>query len=193
MEILPTLWTLWFGAIIWILIKHLLDKSTISSERSYQYQKEELLRYREIAENIIEKLLLLEWYRSLFLIYLQLSYDASRKTWSKFIDLNDSLDKSDFERNKEQIATIIFLYFQELSTNWNDCLDGISNMATIIHKVKLSNHQLNEDEWKRAIDEFNKLNILLWDKPLELSKNIKKFIVSKEKEIIHQKSQFFFF
>jgi hypothetical protein len=26
---------------------------------------------------------------------------------TKFVDLNDSLDKSDFDKNKEQIATII--------------------------------------------------------------------------------------
>lgn len=181
MEILSTLWTLWFGAIIWVLIKHLLEKSTIASERIYQYQKDELLRYREIAERVIEKLLLLEWHRDLFRIYLQLSYDAFKKTWAQFIDLNDSLDKSDFERNKEQIAAIIFLYFQELSTDWNECLDGISNIATIIYKIKLSNHQFNENDWKVAIDEFNKLNQSLWDKPLQISKRIKEGFLKKER------------
>jgi hypothetical protein len=80
---------------------------------------------------------------------------------TKFVDLNDSLDKSDFDKNKEQIATIIFLYFPEISTDWNECLDGISNIATIIHKIKLNNHQLSKNDWKVAIDEFNKLNELL--------------------------------
>lgn len=183
--------TLWFGAIIGILIKHLLDRSVVASERIYQYQKEELLRYREIAEKVIEKLLLLEWYRDLFQVYIQLSYNAFMQEWAKFVDLNDSLNKSDFEKNKEQVATIIFLYFPELSTDWNNCLDGISAIATIIHKIELSRHQLNEKQWKDVIDEFNKLNQSLGDKPLKISKSIKAIILSKEESIVKQRPRFY--
>lgn len=192
MEILAILWNLWLGAIIWIVIKHFLDRSTLASERIYQYQKEELLRYRQISEKVIEKLILLNHYREWFQIYLKLSYDASRQAWARFIDLNDSLNKSDFEKNKEQIATIIFLYFHELGEDWNNCLEGISQIATIIHKIELSEHTLNDNEWQSAINEFNQLNQLLGDKPLELSKNIKNTILEMEKSIIKQKPRFYF-
>ena len=187
------LWYIGFGSLLGIIIQHYLNRSTLASERIYQYQKEELLRYREIAEKIIEKLILLHGHRELFFHYIQLSYDASIRLWSKFSDLNDSLDKSDFDKNIEQIATIIFLYFPELSIDWNDCLDNISQVATIIHKIKLSDHQLSKNDWKLAIDEFNKFAQLLWDKPLQISQSIKDSISKREAAIIEQKTTFYLF
>ena len=193
MNIINVLWLIGIGSILGIVIQHFLNRSSVLAERNYNFKKEELLRYRWIAESVIEKLILVDWYRDLFRIYLQLSYDASCQKWSKFIDLNNTLDKSNFDKNTEQIATMLFLYFSELSEEWNDCLESISKIATLINQIELKNQHWLVIDWKSIITEFNTLNQWFWDKPLELSNKIKGFIKTKEEEIMSQKPTFHLF
>lgn len=174
-----------------LVIRYFLDRSAILSERNYVYKKEELLRYRAIVESLIEKLMLLENHRDLMLSYLQLHYEASMKEGTKFIDLNNTLDTSSFQSNQERIITMIFLYFHEFHEDWNECVNTMSAILTIISTIELKSKEWAQINWKEDIEDFNKLNQKLGDRPLELCEKIKDVIRQKEKEVENQRGRFY--
>lgn len=174
-----------------LIIKYFLDRSAILSERNYVYKKEELLRYRAIVESLIEKLMLLENHRDLMLSYLQLHYEASMKEDAKFIDLNNTLDISSFQSSQEKIITMIFLYFHEFHEDWNECVNTMSSILTIISTIEIKSKENVQINWKEYIEDFNNLNQELGDKPLELCEKIKNVIRKKEEEVENQKGRFY--
>ena len=126
--------------------------------------------------------MLLEWHRNSLKIYLELSHQETIIPNSKFIDLQDTFNKSIFEKDQEIITTYIFMYFDDL---WEFCneimsiMGDIYNLVYTFHSNKINWGITNIEE---TIIKFNFLNKdKFWDKPLELSEKIK--------EKIHVQSQ----
>ena len=181
LEFFTYLWFIWIGSIFWVIIKHFLDKDKIKQEREYLFNKEELLFYRWMAEAIIQKLMLLESHRELFLIYLKNSCEAFNDKNSIFIDFNDTFNKEKFETNQEQITSMIFMYFQDLWPDWNECMDMMSKLMNLILKLSFEIKNISPSDLQDIVDEFNKINAKsFWDKPHELSKKIRHIVNEKE-------------
>lgn len=177
------LWFIGIWTIIWTVIQHWLNKSRIKEDRIYQFNKEELLFYRKMWEKLIQKIMLLDNHREVFYNYLQLSFEESKANNNIFIDTNDTFNKDKFEKEQEEIATYIFLYFSELSEEWNVCLNLMWKIHSNLFLIDL-NKKIQPTypiDWDSEIKKFNELQEKLWDKPFELSNKIKQII--KEKEI----------
>jgi len=167
------------GALIWIIIKHFLDKDRLRQEREYLFNKEELLFYRSMWEKIIQKLLLLENHRTLLLVYLTNTCEAFN-TKDVFLDINDTFNKEKFEKNQEQITSMIYMYFEDLWADWNECMDLMSKLMNLLLHIELNSNKINANDLTKIVDEFNKINAEeLKDKPLDISKKIKKIIQEK--------------
>ena len=190
MDIFSWLWLIWFGWILGIIVQHFLNRSAVVSERLYNFKKEELFKYKKVAEDLVEKLILLDWQSELFFVYFQWNANAVSQKWAIYVDLNNTLDKSDFEENKWKIASSIFLYFPKLSDSWNECLDLMWKMHSLVAKAELHKEHNLPINWKELIDEFNEINQKLWNKPHEIAKSIKQSIEDMENSIINQKSTF---
>ena len=184
MNALTFLWMWWIlGWIITIWLAHFLEKSKIDSQRKYDLKKEEFFYYKKISEEIIKKLLILENQSELFKIYLQLSYSSSLEENSKFIDANKTLDKDVFENNLEDITTKIFIYFSNLWQEWNNCMDIMSKLYSVIFNLNLEIENWVKINWKEKIDSFNEAYINLWNKPHELSKSILEICKQREDDL----------
>mgnify|MGYP001203896700 CR=1 FL=1 len=58
--------------------------------------------------------MLLDSHREVLKNYINLSYQESLAENNIFIDLNDTFNKENFEKNKNEIASIIYIYFNFL-------------------------------------------------------------------------------
>lgn len=182
-DFLEILWLIWFWSILWIVIQHFLSKSKTIGDRNYQFKKEELLFYRKIWEKVISKIMLLDSHREVLKNYIDLSYQESLSENNIFIDLNDTFNKGNFEKNQEEIASIIFIYFNSLWNDWNTCLDLMWKIYSTVYILDIKRKRLDKINWLDEIENFNKLNINLWNLPHELSNNILKILKDKEKEL----------
>lgn len=152
--------------------------------RKHALEKEIYFKYQKIAEKIIAKLLILENQREKFIIWIENSYKENTIPWTIFIDSNEAFDKSNFEKNSDEIAALIQIYFPQLWGIRSECLTQMGKMLSMIIILKTKIEHKENIEWEEIINQFNLELSELWNKPKEISdqiiNTIKKF---KEEKI----------
>lgn len=140
--------------------------------RKHALAKEEYFKYQQIAENVISKLLIIENHREKLRIWISLSSQANTKEKTKFIDTNNTLDKSDFEKNHDKTAALIQIYFPHLWEEWNECLTIMGKILSQINILNIKIENQDKIDRKKEIDTFNNESKKLWNKPKEISDKI---------------------
>ncbi len=140
--------------------------------RRYALAKEEYFKLQQIAEKVISKLLFLHNHREKLKIFLEQSYQAKQKD-AIFIDINNTFDKTEFEKDCDEIASLIEIYFNNLNNDWNLCLDCMGKIYTIVFLLKVRIDEGEKINWKEEADKFNEASIKLGQKPKEISDSIK--------------------
>ncbi len=140
--------------------------------RKHALEKEIYFKYQKIAEKIIAKLLILENQREKFILWIENSYKAMTEPKTIFLDNNEAFDKSDFEKNSDEIAALIQIYFPWLWGIRSECLTQMWKMLSIIVILKTKIERKENIEWEKAINQFNLESTELWNKPKEISDQI---------------------
>jgi len=140
--------------------------------RKHSLEKEIYFKYQKIAEKIIAKLLILENQKEKFMIWIKHSHTANTIPWNIFIDNNEAFDKSNFEKNSDEIAALIQIYFPELGGIRSDLLTQMGDMLRIIIILREKIKKEEAIKWDQAISEFNLKLEKIWDKPKEMSDKI---------------------
>lgn len=156
--------------------------------RKYALAKEEYFKLKQVAEKIIAKLLILENHREElgnFFEYLHNAY----KNKSRVIDIDNTLDKSDFEKNTHDIASWIEIYFSDLGESWNLCMDCMSKIYNIVFRLNMVVEN-NADstmvkqlvDWDAFRKDFNNALEELNNTPKKISDAIKRELKKFKKE-----------
>lgn len=140
--------------------------------RKHALAKEEYFKLQQIAEKIIAKLLILETHREKLKVFFEKSYQAEQSKMV-FIDINDTFDKTDFEKNCSEIVSLIEIYFDNLKNDWNICMDCMGKMYTVIFLLKVRIDKKESINWPEEAEKLNKESITLGQNPKKISNSIK--------------------
>ncbi len=149
--------------------------------RKYALAKEEYFKLKQIAEKIIAKLIVLESHREKLKLFFEKSLEAS-KTNKYVLDLNDTFNKADFEKDSEEIAAFIEIYFNNLGKDWNLCLSCMGKLfiSTFLLKTKID--KAKDVDWKKESLVFNEVSKELGNKPQQISDKIKEELAKFRKK-----------
>jgi len=150
--------------------------------RKHLLAKEEYFKLQQVVEEIIAKLLILDNQRRRLRIYIELTYKASKSNNSLFIDSNDTFNREIFEKNGEKVTALIDIYFGDIKTQWNFCLDGMSDLYTHIFILSKDIENQSPINWEEKIKKFNELNLNLGDKPEKIADKLKQELGVFKKE-----------
>ena len=145
-------------------------------DRRYMLAKEEYFKYQQIAEKVIAKLSILEHNRDEYVEWIHLAHQEETQEKTKVLQTNDILNKNSFEKNGEEVAALIYIYFREFWEKRNYCLlsmTKIYHQVVILNKKKEMNEKIN---WK---EEFHNLEIAtneLWNKPIDICNSIIEYV-----------------
>jgi len=142
--------------------------------RKYALAKEEYFKLQQIVEKIISKLLILEKQRLKLIHFFELSFKADQNKNMLFVDANDTFNKADFEKEGEEVAAFIGIYFEDLADEWNFCLNKMSDLFTQVFMLRNHIDIGKAIDWKKEADDFNKTSTELGIKPKEISEKLKK-------------------
>ncbi len=146
--------------------------------RQYDLIKEEYFKKQKIVEKIISKLLILENHREKLKTFFELSFHTSKNKNSLFIDSNDTFNRSEFEKEGEEIATFIDIYFTELGEDWNFCLIKMSDLYTLVFKLSKKVEMGQDIDWQQEGNMFNKISEQLDEKPKAIARKLKAELVN---------------
>jgi len=141
--------------------------------RKYALAKEEYFKLQQIIEKINAKLLILENHREKLKVFFEQSFYATQKPEIDFIDISDTFNKSIFEKDSEEIAALIDIYFSEINESWNFCLEKMSELFVIVFALDVEIKREISINWKQKIEAFNKASLELGNRPKEISDAIK--------------------
>ena len=141
--------------------------------RKYALAKEEYFKLQQIIEKINAKLLILENHREKLKVFFEQSFYATQKPEIDFIDISDTFNKSIFEKDSEEIAALIDIYFSEINESWNFCLEKMSELFVIVFSLDVEIKREISINWKQKIEAFNKASLELGNRPKEISDAIK--------------------
>lgn len=141
--------------------------------RKYALAKEEYFKLQQMVEKINAKLIFLENHREKLKIFFEQSFKASKNPESVFFDTNDTFNKAGFEKDGDEITSLIDIYFNSKGEDWNFCLEKMSSLFTLVFVIsKNIENGLNID-WKKEAENFNKTSLELGNRPKEISDAIK--------------------
>jgi len=126
-----------------------------------------------MTERIISKLLILQKQRLKLKHFFELSFKVDGDKNKLFIDANDTFNRTDFEKEGEEIATFIYLYFDDLEEEWNSCLDKMSELFTLVFIISKHIEAGNKIDWKKEAEAYNKASRELGSKPKEMADKLK--------------------
>lgn len=141
--------------------------------RKHSLAKEEYFKLQQIVEKIIAKLLVLNNFQAKLKTYVELTYKTSKSSNSLFIDSNDTFNKEIFDKNGEEVTAMIDIYFGDIGTEWNYCLDKMSGLHTSVFILSKNLENKTPVDWKLVIDIFNKQSIDLADRPKQIADKLK--------------------
>lgn len=141
--------------------------------RKYALAKEEYFKLQQIVEKINAKLLILENHREKLKIFFEQSFHATQKPEMDFIDISDTFNRSVFEKDCEEIAALIDIYFSDINESWNFCLEKMSELFVIVFALDLEIKRSINIDWEQKISAFNKASLGLGNRPKEISDAIK--------------------
>ena len=98
--------------------------------------------------------------------------------------MNDTFNRADFEKDNEEIAAFIEIYFNNLGKNWNLCLSCMGKlfMSTFLLKTKID--EAKDINWNKEALAFNEASKELGSKPKQISDKIKEELVKfREKNL----------
>ncbi len=139
--------------------------------RRHALAKEEYFKLQQVSERIISKLLILENNFEKFRLFFESTHRTSTQN-KVFIDNNDTFNKSEFEKNGHEIASLIEIYFPALKKDWNHCLICMGDIATVTFAVKMEVVLDKKINWLDRVNTFNKAAKKLGTKPKEMSQAI---------------------
>jgi len=158
--------------------------------RKQDFAKQEYFKLQQTAEKIISKLLFIESHREKLTIFFQKSFEAEQKN-KIYLDLNNTFNKEDFDKESLEIATLIEIYFNDTGKQWNFCMDCMSTMFTITLQLKIKIENGWQINWESESQTFNDASLKLGKNPQEISdsiraelKNHKKYILNPYQELI---------
>lgn len=141
--------------------------------RKYSLAKEEYFKLQQVVEKIIAKLLILNNQQAKLKTYIELTYKVSKSNNSLFIDSNDTFNKERFDKNGEEITAFIDIYFGDIGTEWNSCLEKMSGLYTHVFILSKNLENKTQIDWKLVVDTFNKQSLDLADKPKQIADKLK--------------------
>lgn len=169
-ELVQYLLSIWFWALIWIIIKHFLDKDKEKYFYKALFIKEKYFLQKEKCFILLEKI---DEVKNNF-IYIQIqSIKANDKKIDKIIK---------YWKDKDYILNLVTIYLPELSvyTNkYNNVHKQYETIIQIANKLSLNNNELNKDLFK-TINEFEKEYFEFLS---DLKENIKNYLIESENKI----------
>jgi hypothetical protein len=141
--------------------------------RKHSLAKEEYFKLQQTVEKIIAKLLILNNQQERLKTYIELNYKASQMSDGVFVDANDTFNKDIFEKNGEEIAAMIDIYFDDIGKEWNYCLEKIGHLHTLAFILGKNIENKKTIDWKKEIEDFNKISSELAEKPEQIAKKLK--------------------
>lgn len=146
------------------VIALLLSLIQSSKDKRYSYNLKLIDSIEDKGLKIIGKLLGIKGKSNIILSSATHCYGAfTQKTL--FMDLNDSLSKSNFESDMELITACVDTYFPEQKESWNKLIERLTDISNITGNI-LVNYQENFD----MIHDSNFQNNALDNAPTELDR-----------------------
>ncbi len=148
-------------------------------DRQFSLQKEKYFKYQQVAEKITAKIAVIEHDRERYIMRIENTCSAHTKEKTIFIDNMDVFNTEKINKDSEEVAALLQIYFPNLCSKRDSCLQNmkeIYSQVTIID-AKLQNKQKidrNDTE-----DNINWILEQLWDKPKEMINDM----ISKLKEL----------
>ena len=141
--------------------------------RKHALAKEEYFKLQQVVEKIIAKLFIINNHQEKLKIYIEYAHKASQSNNSVFIDSNDTLNKSHFDKEGEEVTALIDIYFGDIGSDWNFCLDKMSALYTQVFILSKKLEEKSKIDWKPIVDNFNKIILELSNRPQEVADKLK--------------------
>ncbi len=151
--------------------------------RKHALLKEEYFKLQQVVEKIDAKLLALNTDRIKFKIFFEKSFEADKDKQKVFIDTNNTFDRSIFQKNGEEVAALIDIYFDKIGEDWNFCIDKMSALSTLVFLLSKKIENGETVNWKEEADNYNKISEDFGEKPKEIADFLKEEL-KKFKKII---------
>jgi len=87
--------------------------------------------------------------------------------------MNDTFNLNTFDKNSEEIAALIDIYFNSLGEDWNFCLVKFNKLLTLIVKLNKNIKNNTVIDWAEEAKNFNKISLELNHKPKEIADTLK--------------------
>lgn len=140
--------------------------------RKYALVKEEYFKLKQIAEKVISKLIILENDREKLKLYFEALRQA-QKISGNVDDINDTLNKAEFENECTEVVTLIEIYFDNLGEDWNLCLYEMEKLYNLAFRLRIKVENGENINWQKEACCFNEISEKLGNNPKEISDRIK--------------------